>query len=116
MKFTKKEISNIKHYFFIIKQRLEIHKIYEKNIKKHYPEFVKLNLIKYGFYAGRIIEIIYRRINFKDEEKNLNADELIKELFGEDFFNWVCNDHKEFTHGINTPISERSIDNISING
>jgi hypothetical protein len=99
MKFTKKDISDIKYYFQSIKNRLEISKIYED--KKTIPEFIKINLIKYGILTGRIIEIIHRRINFKDENKNLNADELIKELYGGVFYKWLCVDNKKFIYGNN---------------
>ena len=97
MKFTKKEISDIKWYFNLIKQRMEVSKIYEN--KSSIPEFIKLNLIKYGIFTGRIIEIIKRRIDYKKLENNLNADEIIKEKFGEDFFNWICKENKKIIYG-----------------
>jgi len=43
MKFTKKEIKDIKYYFDRINTRLEINKIYEN--KNAIPEFIKINLI-----------------------------------------------------------------------
>ena len=62
------------------------------------PEFIKINLIKYGILTGRIIEIIHRRTDFKNDEKNLNADKLIKELFGGAFFKWLTQGHKDFSN------------------
>jgi len=106
MKFTKKEISDIKGYYRIIKSKIEVSKIYEKNNKV--PEFIKLNLIKYGIYTGRIIEIIKRRINYKDLEKNKNADELILELFNKDFFEWICGGNKKFIYGPNHDCSSNN--------
>ena len=97
MKFTKKEISDIKWFYNKIKARISINKVYEdKNV---IPEFIKINLIKYGFFTGRIVEIIKRRINYKDLNKNKNADELMLELFGKDFFDWICKGNKKFTYG-----------------
>lgn len=99
MKFTKKEISDIKWYFKRIVGAMEIGKAYEKN--NPMPEFIKINLIKYGVAAGRIIEIVKRRINYKDISKNENTDDLMKDLFGEDFFEWICSKHKKFIYGNN---------------
>jgi len=111
MKFTKKEIKDIKYYFSTTMNRLEINKIYEN--KKAIPEFIKINLVKYGICTGRIIEIIHRRIDFKNDEKNLNADELIKELFGEKFFTWICKDNKGFIYGNNHDTNDNNnINNI----
>lgn len=111
MKFTKKEIKDIKYYFRSITQILEINKIYEnKNI---IPEFIKINLINYGILTGRIKEIIHRRTNFKDVEKNLNADNLAIELFGEKYFEWVSKGHKDFING--NCIRNNNINNINNN-
>lgn len=101
MKFTKKDISSIKHYDKIIKKIMEVNKLYENRIEKEIPRNIKIYLIKYGIYVGRILEIIHRRINFKDEEKNLNADILIKETFGEPFFKWLTEENKQFIYGDN---------------
>jgi len=98
MKFTKKDISNIKHYNNLIKKIMEINKIYENKINNIIPKYIKINLINYGLYTGRIKEIIHRRINFKDLEKNENADELIKETFGKDFFKWFTKDNNKFIY------------------
>lgn len=114
MKFTKKEIRDIKDFFSRIQSRLEINKVYEN--KNPIPEFIKINLIKYGIYAGRVIEIIHRRIDFKNEEKNLNADELIKELFGKDFFDWICKKNNRFIYGDDKNNNvNNTIDNITNN-
>ena len=96
MKFTKKEISDIKYFFTIIKNRIK------KSNEKLTENLKRNNWILYGVYAGRIFEIIHRRIDFKREEKNLNADNLILELFGQEFFNWLTFDHKQFTYLENT--------------
>lgn len=97
MKFTKKEETDIKWYFRLLQERMEVNKLFEN--KQVIPEFYKINLILYGKFTGRIIEIIKRRINYKDLDKNLNADEIIKEKFGENFFNWLCKDNKRFIYG-----------------
>ena len=96
MKFTKKDIRDIKYYNTIIKKLMEISKIYENKINDIIPKYIKINLINYGLYTGKIKEIIHRRINFKDLEKNNNADELIRETFGEDFYKWLTEDNKRF--------------------
>jgi len=103
MKFTKKDISSLKYYYDRIKNRMEISNIYESNNKKPIPEFIKINLIKYGIFVGRIYEIIRKRINLKNEEKLLNADEIIKQELGIDFFNWICTENRKFIYG-NNPI------------
>jgi len=94
MKFTKKEISDIQFFFKIIKNRIEL----EKSNEKLTESSRRSNYILYGIHAGRIFEIIHRRIDFKKEENNLNTDNLIKELFGEVFFNWLSFGHKKFTY------------------
>jgi len=94
MKFTKKEISDIKFYFEVIQNRIKL----EKSNKKLTESSKRSNYILYGVYAGRIFEIIYRRTDYKKEENNLNADNLILELFGQDFFNWLTHNHKQFTY------------------
>jgi len=100
MKFTKREERNIKHRFGLVQNLLSINKIYEdKNI---IPKLARKNLILYGIQAGRIIEIVYRKINFNKEENNLNSDKIILEMFGEKFFKWISEDHKEFVNGIPT--------------
>jgi len=101
MKFTKKDIGSIKYYNNIINKIMEVNKLYENRINKEVPRSIKINLIKYGIYVGRIFEIIHRRINFKDLEKNENADELIKETFGESFFIWLTKKNKQFLYGDN---------------
>ena len=113
MKFTKREERNIKHRFGLVQNLLSINKIYEdKNI---IPKLARKNLILYGIQAGRIIEIIYRKINFAKEENNLNADEVILEMFGKIFFIWISKDHKEFVNGISTNVSGRNNNNINNN-
>lgn len=99
MKFSKRDISDIKFYYEKLKRRIEISEIYENNNKKPIPEFIKVNLIKYGIYVGRIYEIIRKRISLKDDEKNLNADELIKSEIGEEFFKWICFENKKYIYG-----------------
>lgn len=99
MKFTKKDISSIKYYIGLINKITEISKVYEKKINKEIPRLIKINLIKYGIYVGRITEIIHRRINFKDLEKNENADKLIEETFGTNFFKWLTKDKNNFIYG-----------------
>lgn len=99
MKFTKKETSDIKWHFKNIVSSMQINKIYENN--NPMPEFIKTNLIKYGIAAGRIIEIIKRRINYKDLSKNKNTDKLMQDIFGNDFFEWICIKHKSFIYGNN---------------
>lgn len=94
MKFTKKETSDIIHFFNIIKNRINIDKIDSIKI----PSVIRTNLITYGLYAGRIIQIIKNKTKTKDESKLENADEIIKEMFGEDFFNWISEGHKKFTY------------------
>lgn len=106
MKFTKKEISDIRWYYDKIVARMEINKVYED--KKVIPSGIKVNLIKYGIFTGRIIEIIKRRINYKDLDKNLNADELILEKFGQEFFDWLCKGNKKFIHGNNYVSSDNN--------
>jgi len=111
MKFTKKEERNIKHRFELIKNLLHINKVYEyKNI---IPKFIRKNLILYGIQTGRIIEIVYRKINFTKEEANLNADEIILEMFGPEFFKWISEGHKDFLNGNNNSNDNRNIDNIN---
>ena len=110
MKFTKKEERNIKHRFELIQNLLHINKVYEdKNI---IPKLARKNLILYGIQAGRIIEIVYRKINFNKEENNLNADGLILEMFGPIFFKWISNGHKEFIYGISSSAFDRDNNNI----
>jgi len=94
MKFTKKETSDMKYFFDIVKNRINIDKANSIKI----PSVVRTNLITYGFYAGRIIQIIKNKTKTKDESKLENADEIIKEMFGEDFFNWISKEHKKFTY------------------
>lgn len=113
MKFTKREERNIKHRFGLVQNLLSINKIYEdKNI---IPKLARKNLILYGIQAGRIIEIVYRKINFNKEENNLNSDEIILEMFGAKFFRWISEDHKEFVNGIPTNASGRNNNNINNN-
>jgi len=113
MKFTKREERNIKHRFGLVQNLLSINKIYEdKNI---IPKLARKNLILYGIQAGRIIEIVYRKINFNKEENNLNSDEIILEMFGANFFRWISEDHKEFVNGIPTNASGRNNNNINNN-
>ena len=113
MKFTKREERNIKHRFGLVQNLLSINKIYEdKNI---IPKLARKNLILYGIQAGRIIEIVYRKINFNKEENNLNSDEIILEMFGANFFRWISKDHKEFVNGIPTNASGRNNNNINNN-
>jgi len=113
MKFTKKEERNIKHRFEIIQNLLNINKIYEdKNI---IPQLIRKNLILYGIQAGRIIETIYRKINFNKEENNLNTDEIILEMFGKDFFDWISKKHGDFLNGVYNSSNDRNNDNIDIN-
>jgi len=94
VRFTKKEISNIKFYFKIIQKRIEL----EKPGGKLTERSKRSNYILYGVYAGKIFEIIHQRVDFKKEENNLNADSLILELFGQEFFNWLASGHKKFTY------------------
>jgi len=91
MKFTKREIRNIEIYYDKVKKGMKIAEDKPNN---------KTNLIFYGYYTGRIHEIVYKKISFNDIEKNNNADQLIKETFGNIFFNWLIYEHKKFTYEI----------------
>jgi hypothetical protein len=80
MKLTKRELTYIQGYFGTL-----------KDIMKR-PE-TRSNLIKYGIFAGRFAEIMWRRI---DVDKLEETEEYIKKTLGEEFYNWYMAGHEEF--------------------
>lgn len=88
MKLTKKEISQINLYWSILQS-------YFKGKEEN-----KATFIKYGWFSGRIKQIIMSRVYYDDKDlhKNENTDEYLREQFGDEFIEWLCNGHRRYAY------------------
>ena len=80
MKLTKKEILFVQGYFNVINKYINA------------PP-TKENLIRYGYYCGRIYAILVRRI---DCDKLEEAHNYIKETFGDKIWQWYIKENENF--------------------
>ena len=83
MKLTKREITYIQGYFGNI----------ERIMKE--PETRK-NLITYGIFCGRFMEIVYRRIKWDEPGEIKCAENYIKNTLGNNFWQWYIKEHEQF--------------------
>lgn len=80
MKLTKKEILFIQGYFNTIKKYINA------------PP-TKENLIKYGYYSGRIYEILFRKY---DSNKLEEFNAFIRETFNPEILKWFYEENEKF--------------------